>query len=206
MLHLETVEPGTFSLLKKIAALPALSNFRLCGGTSLSLQIGHRISVDLDFFCQSEIDLDQLLDDLNLDFQIDVNYRNPKVLSCMVEKVKVDFVKYHYPWIGNPIESEGVILCSLYDIAAMKLEAIKGRGRKRDFVDLYYLLKNFSLQEMLEFNLKKYRNNDQTLILKSLTYFIDAEEDTDPNTFEKLNWEKVKKQIITEVKSIIKNL
>jgi len=186
--------------------MPALSNFRLCGGTSLSLQIGHRISVDLDFFGQSETNFDLLLDDLNIDFQIDVNYRNTKVLSCMIDNIKVDIVRYQYPWIGEPLKIEGITLCALKDIGAMKLEAIKGRGRKRDFVDLWYLLLTFPLPELLKFNLEKYKNNDQTLILRSLTYFTDAEEDTDLNVFEKISWEKIKKQLLDEVKSIMESL
>lgn len=88
----------------------------------------------------------------------------------------------------------------------MKLEAIKGRGRKRDFTDLFFLLRRFELDELLQFNLLKYKNQDQTLLLRSLSYFEDAEADVDIKTFENLAWTDVKSKLQAELKTFITNL
>lgn len=207
MLQIQTVEPGTFSLLKELSGLEVLSDFRLCGGTSLSLQIGHRVSVDLDFFGPVLADqFESILDTLNQIYEVEVNYRNQKVLSCYINGIKVDFVLYQYPWIEKPLYSDGITLCSINDIGAMKLEAIKGRGRKRDFTDLFFLLKRFKLDELLQFNIQKYKNHDQTLILKSLSYFEDAETDEDIKTLEKTTWNQIKSKLQAELKTFLKNL
>lgn len=186
--------------------MPELAGFRLCGGTSLALQIGHRVSVDLDFFTPDPVQYGPLIEVLGVDFQFLENYETQKIMSCYLNGVKVDFVHYTYPWLYVPVHEDGIELCSLQDIGAMKLEAIKGRGRKRDFVDLYFLLQVFSLAKLMEFNKLKFNNADLSLILKSLTYFADAEGDDDLKMHKKLSWTKVKDTISKSVFHYIKAL
>lgn len=206
MLHLETIHPDTFSLLNVLCEQPELKDFRLCGGTSLALQIGHRISVDLDFFGMPDFPFPENLLQLKIPgIEIKENYSSQKIYSCFMNGVKVDFVHYRYPWIASEIHFESARLCGLEEIAAMKLEAIKGRGRKRDFFDLYYLLQSLSLDKCLELNLKKFSKSDQSLILRSLSYFEDAEEDEDPVLLkEKLSWSEVKDQIRDSIRNYMK--
>lgn len=118
------------------------------------------------------------------------------IKQYLVNDIKVDFVSYPYEWLSEPIEIDGTILATSEDIAAMKLSAITNRGTKKDFVDLYFLLKEYSLDEMLGFYDNKYPDGSVFLVLKSLTFFDDAEDEVMPFMFEELNWKSVKEKII----------
>ncbi len=195
MLQTKTVREDTFTLLKQLFALEILADFNLAGGTALALQIGHRTSTDLDFFGKSSINLDWLKTEIRAkyDFKIEVNSQN--ILIGFINGIKVDFVKYKYDLLEPIIIEDDIRLLSIVDIACMKLAAITGRGKKRDFYDLYFILKQCSLDELLEFYRIKYYDSSLQLVLKSLTYFADAETDEDPNLFENLSWSDVKSYI-----------
>ncbi|MDC8002101.1 nucleotidyl transferase AbiEii/AbiGii toxin family protein [Aequorivita todarodis] len=172
--------------------------FDLVGGTALALQIGHRLSVDIDMFGNSEIN--------ELEFNRELSrFGNPLVLKkskniivYSVNGIKVDFVNYHYPLLKKTKKVDSIRLLSLEDIAAMKLNAISGRGSKKDFIDLYFLLKTFSLKEMIGLYNEKYEDGSQFLVLKSLAYFEDAEKEGMPIMTKPLNWEDVKNTILRE--------
>ena len=204
MLQHHTVEPGTLGLLKKIMAITELSGFNLAGGTALALQIGHRKSVDLDFFGARPFDQDEMMDLLEDLGEIHVLQRSRNILILNINGVKVDFVNYKYPWLRDIVQVEGIRLVSLPDIGAMKLGAITGRGKKRDFTDLYFLLRQFTLSELLGFYREKYPDGNEFLVLRSLTYFEDAEEDRELELFDKADWSEVKETIENEVKKILK--
>jgi hypothetical protein len=91
------------------------------------------------------------------------------------------------------------------DIAAMKFAAITGRGSRKDFIDIYFLLNEFNLQEMLSFYNKKYLDGSSFLVLKSLTYFDDADIDPQPNMLKKADWEQIKKSLVVSLESFLKN-
>jgi predicted nucleotidyltransferase component of viral defense system len=201
MLYRETVSESTFQLLKAILKHPAAQDLSLAGGTSLSLQIGHRISYDLDFF--GEFKPIQLKEELLANYNYQEIFSSENILTVLIEGIKVDFINYEYPLLEKLIVIEEGSLFSINDIAAMKLEAIKGRGRKRDFYDLYHLLNSFKLSEMIEFNSRKFKNSNDFLIKKSLTYFEDAEKDPEvvvPESKKSIDWGSVKKRIVNEVK------
>lgn len=204
MLQHHTVEPGTLDLLKKVMAIPELSGFNLAGGTALALQIGHRRSVDLDFFGARQIDKDEMVALLEVAGDLHILQHTRNILIFNINGVKVDFVNYKYPWLRGTRIDEGIRLASLPDIGAMKLGAIAGRGKKRDFTDLYFLLKQFTLPELLGFYREKYPDGNEFLVLRSLTYFEDAEEDNELELFEPAAWSDVKKTIENEVKKILK--
>lgn len=203
MLQRKTVAPATLALLKQIANIHELSDFYLAGGTSLSLQIGHRISLDLDFFGKREFTTDQIISLLQPISAIKIVSQNKNILILNANGIKVDFVNYHYPLISEPINEEGIRLLGLPDIAAMKLAAVAGRGRKRDFYDLFFLLKEFSLRQLLDFYNKKYHDGSEMMVLKSLTFFEDAESDEEPILFDKLLWVNVKDYILNQVRNIV---
>jgi hypothetical protein len=204
MLQHHTVESGTLDLLKKIMAIPELTGFNLAGGTALALQIGHRISVDLDFFGARPIDKDEIVSLLEVFGEPHILQHSRNILIFNLNGIKVDFVNYKYPWLREITIVEGIRLASLPDIGAMKLGAIAGRGKKRDFTDLFFLLKKFTLSELLSFYRVKYPDGNEFLVLRSLTYFDDADEDKEPELFEKADWTEIKKSITEEVKKIIK--
>lgn len=193
MLQTQTVTSDTLELLKKIQSIPEIKEFRLVGGTALALQIGHRFSIDLDFFSyNTEIpqDIQSILLDHN--FKVENISLTDRVKIFKVNEIKIDFVNYRYDWLTDLISVDGISLASLKDIAAMKLSAITNRGTKKDFIDLYYLLDIFDFEEMLSFYRNKYPEATDFLLYKSLLYFDDAESDPMPKMFEKISWQSIK--------------
>ena len=162
----------------------------------MSLQVGHRVSVDLDLFGGTgPLDSDVLTAIVNQLGAVETLTASQNILIFKVNGVKVDFVNYRYPLLRPIVETEGIRMASLADIAAMKLAAIAGRGRKRDFTDLFFLMQHFSLSEMLDFYQKKYHDGNLFLVMKSLTYFDDADSDLDLQLLKSATWEQVKSTI-----------
>lgn len=192
MLHYETIIPETHSLLEKLSTLPVLEDARLVGGTALALQLGHRTSVDLDFFGRINADSEDLRDILREVGRVEVASVSKNINIFWINGVKVDMVNYPYPWLDLPIVEDGVRLASLNDIAAMKISAIVNRGTKKDFIDLYTLLQHFALDEILDMYSRKYSDGSLFIVMKSLTYFDDAETDPMPNVLNDTTWETVK--------------
>jgi len=206
MLHLETVATSTLELLNELQGLDSLRETRLVGGTALSLQYGHRISVDLDLFaCNLEADFITIISEIkNKGYTIEIRKQSSSILIAMVEEIKVDVVNYPYPWIDHSIKEENIVMATDKDIAAMKLSAITNRGTKKDFIDLYYLLKHYSLEQMVSFYTTKYGESSVFMVLKSLTYFDDAELDVSPNVLDRtINWSTIKNTITNEVKLLL---
>lgn len=201
MLHTNTVLKGTLDLLKNLMAIPELEGFNLAGGTSLALQIGHRHSVDLDLFGARPFQKQEILDLVGPLGKTQAIHVTRNILVLNIAGVKVDFVNYQYPWVGPLRIEDGLRLVSLEDIGAMKLGAIAGRGRKRDFTDLFFLMKQFSLAELLGFYNQKYHDGSEFMVLRSLAYFADAEGDEAPELFLPAPWQTVKTTIETAVQT-----
>lgn len=187
MLQTQTVAPELVEFLKFVMKSDVFSDFLLVGGTALALQIGHRNSVDLDFFGNSEIDADLFRREISEYGESRVLKQSKNILILEVNGLKVDFVNYKYPVIAKPSVIDNIRLASKQDIAAMKLNAISGRGSKKDFVDLYFLLKEFTLPEIIEFYLQKYKDGSKFLVVKSLSYFEDADEFDNPKMFKEFS-------------------
>ena len=192
MLQTATVEQSTLVLLKQLQQLPLLSDCRLVGGTALALQLGHRHSVDLDFFGQVEVDAQVVVHELEEQFDVFIENQSKRVTVFKINGVKVDVVNYPFEWLEPPIEIEGVKMAGLKDIAAMKLEAVTNRGTKKDFVDVYFLLQHFTLQQMLDLYKKKFIRGSVFNVIRSLVYFEDAEKYVMPNMLTPLKWNEVK--------------
>ncbi len=202
MLSIQTVKPDTLELLKAISAQPEVQETRLVGGTALALQYGHRQSIDLDFFGHLPEDKDSLIEAVCRVGEVAVINRSKIILQMVVNQVKVDFVDYsRYPWIDEPIYGDGFVLASDKDIAAMKVNAIIGRGTRKDFIDLYVLLQHYSLPEIMESYRKKYPEFSEYRALLSMTYFDDAEMQDMPLMFIDTPWEEMKSSIIKAVKA-----
>ena len=201
MLYLQTVAPDTLELLKEFAAMPELQGMRLVGGTALALQYGHRQSVDLDFFGSPAVSQDEIIAILGTLGDIKVYNRTSKILQVVLRGVKVDVVDYsQYSWIDDPVQDNGFVIASPKDIAAMKINAVEGRGTRKNFVDIYILLQHYSLAELLSFYSRKYPNYSIFRALLSLTYFDDAEQQTMPVMLDPTSWEEMKSHIIESTK------
>lgn len=202
MLSYHTVESHTLELLKRLLSKDFLSEARLVGGTALALQYGHRMSVDLDFFGNingDDIDLKEQLREVGT---LSVIKESKNINVFLLDGIKVDFINYPYRWIDDAVQENSIVLASPQDIAAMKVNAIEGRGSKKDFIDLYFLLQHYSLQELLDFYVKKYSEYSLFRALMSLTYFEDAENQLMPKMFIDVAWEEIKDTIRKEVERI----
>ena len=183
MLHKDhfIIAKATFELLHELQSLPELKNFVLVGGTSLALQMGHRNSIDIDLFCQEDFDDDPLLDFLKLKYDVKEIYRRKNTIISLINNIKTDFIKHNNPYILAPITEEGITFLSKEDISAMKLNAIVNSGKRlKDFIDIYFLLEHFSLNQMLEFYCKKYTYSNAMIALKAVGYFDDIDAAIDP--------------------------
>jgi hypothetical protein len=200
-LYPEIISPPTLDLLKSLMKFRALNNFVLVGGTSLAMQIGHRNSIDLDLFSPDGFDTLQFTDDLRDAFGFKLEILNRNTLIGSIEQVKVDIITHNYPYVENPLFTDGIRFASIKDIAAMKLNAIAHNGtRYKDFVDIYYLLGWLTLGQMVAAYSIKYPNSNMFIPLRALTYFDDIDFETDqPVLFEKLSHQTIKKRLTDAV-------
>ena len=207
MLHDETVLPGTFTLLKELSKLDSFQKFSLVGGTALSLRYGHRHSEDLDFFSNERFDRQLIIEELikiysNQFIHQETGFK--KSLFCSIKDVKVDVVYYPHPLIRPLINEDDIIFYSDEDIAAMKIQAILGRGKKKDFWDLALLLEKHGLGNIIDWHTEKFPN--QMLLIsipQTITYFDDANLSQDPICLLGLSWEDIKNKIRTAVREYL---
>ncbi len=208
MLHTETVEPGTLSLLKKLMTLPFLQPFSLVGGTALSLRYGHRSSVDLDLFFHGKFDFTSIENELILAFGSEFDYESGHKnigIFCYIKKIKVDIVYFPHSPISAIEEEDKIRIYSSADISAMKIQAILGRAKKKDFWDLYELLQHYTLQQLIEWHKQKYPSQMLAIsIPNAISYFADAEESETPVSFKNQTWEQIKKGISKSVSDYLR--
>ena len=165
----------------------------------MALQLGHRRSMNLDLFGHIEADNFLLTDVLSDIGNMVLRYSTPNIHAFDVNHVMVDIVNYSYPWLTPPIVEDGIRLASIEDIAAMKMTAIVGRGTKKDFVDIAFLLDIMELSDMLYLYQQKYADGSLFMVLKSLLYFEDAELMPMPHMLIPKSWEEVKETISNAV-------
>lgn len=196
MLSIRTILPNTLELLKQLSAQPELQGMRLVGGTALALQYGHRQSIDLDFFGHLQVSMDDIVLMAHRLGSVTITNQSSTILQMELNGIKVDVVNYRcYDWIDAPIVEDGITLASPKDIAALKINAIEGRGTRKDFVDVYLLLQHYSLAQILDFYKQKYPEHSEFRALLSLTYFDDAETQPMPKMLIKDTWEQMKEEI-----------
>ncbi|MCC7466700.1 MAG: nucleotidyl transferase AbiEii/AbiGii toxin family protein [Saprospiraceae bacterium] len=201
MLHLRTVEPRTLELLKQLQQEPLLSSHFLVGGTSLALQMGHRFSIDLDLFTHNSFEAEPLLEALKTRFKVQPLTVTNTIFITVVEGIKVDCVHFKYPFAFPLIYDDGVCMADARDIAPMKLDAVTKRGSKKDFYDMYYLFEQFSPVQILDWYTRMFQHSTSFHVIRSLTYFEDAEETEDPVVFDKkVTWPVVKERMTQVVR------
>ena len=188
--------------------MPSLQSFSLVGGTALALRYGHRSSEDLDLFFHERFNQPQIITALEETLGQRFVYKQLNThfgIFCFIDEVKVDIVHFpHLPISG--IEKEGGIrFYGIPDIAAMKIQAILGRGKKKDFWDLYELLQHYPLQQLIGWHRQKYPGQMLAIsIPQAITYFVDADESETPVSLKGQSWESVKKGISRVVSDYLK--
>lgn len=198
MLHTETVAPTTLELLKRIMSDDSLPPFRLVGGTSLALQLGHRISVDLDLFTDDSFDEQKVNDNLRINYGFQTDFIDRETVKGEIDGVRIDCIAHKYRWIRPCSVEDGIRIVSKEDICAMKLNAIAGNGtRVKDFIDIAYLSAYFTLEQMLGFYEEKYHSNSM-MPFKALTYFEDVNiaEPVRMTDGHKLQWKQIQKRLL----------
>jgi predicted nucleotidyltransferase component of viral defense system len=204
MLRFETVEPYTLSILRELIELPELKDFSLVGGTALSLLYGHRMSIDLDLFSNkpfnNEIITNALVEKFGNAF--DNRSTNPRFgIFCFVNQVKIDIVRHPHPQIRPELNIEGIRIFSTEDIIAMKVQAVLGRGKKKDFWDIAELLKHYSVADFIKFHQEKFATQNLLITVpQALIYFADADESEDPISLNNQTWQSVRDFIQEKVR------
>ena len=195
MLHTEVLEPGTLGILKAVLNCDTFNSFNLVGGTALALQFGHRLSIDLDFFTNEPFDKELAKAELADIGNWQTNSENKIGLRGQLNGVKMDFITYRYP-----LMEAAVIIDSVRTLAQSDISAIMNRGAKKDFYDIFFLLKKHTFAQLCDWYKQKFETNNLFMLLKSLTYFDDAEATETPVLVAKnIQWETVKKTLLNEV-------
>jgi predicted nucleotidyltransferase component of viral defense system len=179
MLHLETVSDELRTLIQAVCQQPKLTAFRLVGGTALSLYMGHRISVDADFFTDRSFDKRQVEQTLVDQFPGIMKVQEAAYgFTWVYQQLKIDFYDWKVPFLKLPHIEHDMRLASPEDIAAYKLDAIVGRKTEKDYRDVAELLTHYSLSEMLGFYKEKYPYNNPKLVVDHLAavQHVQAEE------------------------------
>lgn len=205
-LHLEILAQPQQELFQKLGFFT--DNYYLAGGTAIALLIGHRTSLDFDIYSKRRFERNDIYDLLKNHFDekdvIPLTLMKNTFLG-KIHTVNLSVFYYQYRLLKKPQRTESILLASLEDIVAMKLIAIIQRPAKRDYIDLYYLLKTFSINEVFAFASQKYENFNPYLALRALSYFEDIEKESlekrgirvlDPT----YNWTKAKEEIQAKVK------
>ena len=203
-----TLSDNTATALAILGKSKVCKDAYLAGGTALALHLGHRISVDLDFFNPEVFDSHKIINKLKSLGKYESQQQTKDTINGVFNEVKFSYFIYPYKLIFPTIDFEGIKLASIQDIAAMKLVAVTDRGTKKDFIDLYFLAHTYSFEKMFEFYEKKYRlfNQNRLTILKSLTYFFEADESEMPKMIEKIGWDEVKNYFIKTVPIVAKKI
>jgi len=195
---------GELFLLKNLGSFKE-SGFYLAGGTALALQLGHRTSIDLDFYSFKKFQIEKITHILT------TNPPKIKIIGTAEGTIfgkfkKTEFSLFYYPYklLKPLVLFEKILLASIEDITAMKVAAVIQRGTKRDFIDIYYLLKKYSLKKIVNLTLKKYPGYQEQLVLRALIYFKEAEKKSNKRPIKILDksfsWEKAKKEIFEKVR------
>ena len=206
-MFIEAIPENLKSNLEILGKEQLTHQFYLAGGTALALQLGHRISNDLDFFTKNEFSSKDIPSSLKKVGYLETERIAKNTFLGRFNKVKISFFSYQYPLLFKTTPFLTISLADIRDIGAMKLDAIQGRGTKRDFIDLFALLQHgIEIQELLLCFERKYEgfNYNTYHLIKSLTYFADAEGDEMPEMLKKVKWKEVKIYIENEVKKFIK--
>ena len=208
MVHLNILDKNREKLLKELSFTAEIDLY-LAGGTALGFHLGHRTSMDFDFYRKEsfkEGEFTRIFENNLQEWNMKYIRNQQDTFQVRLDGIELSCFYYPYPLINDTLTAEGIVLASIEDIAAMKLIAIVQRGTYRDFVDMYYLLKEMGLEKIINLTAKKYKTFDPYSGLRALIYFEDADKGvTDDRkrieVYDKdLSWDKIKNYITDKVK------
>ena len=192
--------------LKNLSSNSFLKDFYLAGGTGCALQLGHRISNDFDFFSDTHFSVLEIIENIKRKGDFITDYSDAGTVTGRFIGTKISFFYYDYPLLKKCLSYQGINLASLEDIGCMKIDAVSSRGKKRDFIDLFFILKkrNMKLEDIIEHFRIKYQKAGYNLlhVLKSLVYFDDADKDPELIMIEDVKWQDVKSFFVEQVRQL----
>jgi hypothetical protein len=200
-MHDEVMTPAQHETLERIAG--KIHGYYLGGGTALALELGHRKSLDLDFFSASLFSNDALIEVLRPDGII---FATEGTLHCTMGGVKTSFLFYRTPLVYPCIPWHGAGIADYRDIAAEKIKTVSQRGSKKDFYDIYALLRmKLDIAGLCALFRQRFAAGDVNMyhVLKSLVYFADAEADAEPVLLtggDDWSWQSVKEFFLAAIK------
>lgn len=213
MLYWNTVSDVLTEILLKLMQAKDLETFRLVGGTALSLQLGHRMSVDIDLFTDEpygSIDFNTIEDYLRNNFTyVDGAFgANPGMGKSYLigpapgAAVKLDLFYTMDPFFQDPKEEDKVRMATIEEIIAMKVDIVQRGGRKKDFWDLHELLEQYTINEMIALHRQRFEwTHDEPLIRNNFTYFTTADFDLDTLCLKNKEWEFIKEDFEEAIKN-----
>lgn len=203
--HQEAVHPKVLQTLRDLQQSSVLTPFYLAGGTGLALHLGHRRSLDLDFFTSETFHEDALVQKVQKGAGFSLVSKEPGTLHAHIAGTKVSFLAFPYPLLFSCEAFLNVKVADPRDIACMKVSAIAGRGTKRDFIDLYAVSQEYGLPQILEWFARKFAaaNYSKVHLLKSLMYFANAEKDAPLDMLTPITWEEAKGFFTKEVPPLL---
>lgn len=208
--HLHTASLQMQRLLSWLGEQPFLRRFYLAGGTALALQIGHRRSMDLDFFSE----VDEVHSQSRQEIISTLSWREHQVIEStdgnlllLMDKFRVGFYSYGYSLLEPTLEFNNIRLASLLDLGLMKLDALIGRGSRKDFYDLYLICLKIPLTDLFSAGERKYPQvrDFALLAVESLVRFENADQDFQPEMLIDLPWESVKQFFFGQAKELGKH-
>lgn len=209
-MFVETLPVDVRRLLGQLAQLPTVAPFYLAGGSAVALHLGHRVSVDLDFFVpQDNYEAEPLIQELQRVGHLVIRQQSRGTVNMTLEDTLISFFIYPYPLLEDLHTLWGIRVAGLLDLALMKLTAIGQRGAKRDFVDLYQICHSgYALDDLQRRMPEKFPKVTYPSyhLLRSLAYFEDAEVDSMPPMLIPLAWAEVKQFFEEEVQRLMKEL
>jgi len=192
-----------WAVVKLLKGTDLLDGWILAGGTALALQLGHRISVDLDFFRFEDFQVAPLRQALARLGKLEIPSMAPGTLHCRLDGIRLTFSGSEVPFLYEPVPYRGLHLADVRDIAAMKVIAVAGRGAKKDFIDLYaYLDAGASFPDLMAVVQQRYRDTDFNVmhLLRSLVYFDDAEAEPMPKMLSRAGWPEIRRRLEREAR------
>lgn len=207
-MHKECFPEKGWRVLKSLRHVFEKYNAILAGGTALALHMGHRISMDLDFFTNADFRVESVISDMRkTGLQFRIISEGEEYMIADVENIKVSIFKYDYPFLEKPVIYKGISVAGVLDVASMKIIAISQRGTKRDFVDLYCILQETPFHNVANHLIRRFGKERINPIHtgKSFVYFSDAESNPELQYTKgkDVSWDKIKRFFRDHVKQFV---
>ena len=188
-------------VIEQLSPILDKGSFYLAGGTALYYYLKHRYSIDLDFFTKKDIDFREFHQNFS---PLEIRNISKDTIHAKVKEVNVSFFFYPYPLLKPFSHLDLLKFASLDDILCMKINAIISRGSRKDFIDVYFIMKNLKIKsdDAIKLFVKKFGEYNELVIRKALLYFEDAEKEPEFSILKKVSWNSIKNFFIKEFAKI----